>query len=227
VYAVAFSPKGDWYATASKDRTGRVVDATTGKALLTFSGMDQDVLAVAVRPDGSQVVTSGYETQLNWWDAKTAQRLRRAGGPGVATHEIAIDPKGTLAAAAGGDGTVRLYNPQAGDQVRAVQVGSPVVAVAIDSAAKRVASGGADGTVKVWDAAGARLLVTLWGGGDDWLVVTPEGYYAASDTLPQKGTWKAGAKPVPDAKLLAPLADAAQVAKAAQGQKVPEPAFSK
>ncbi|HEX4606688.1 MAG TPA: c-type cytochrome domain-containing protein, partial [Urbifossiella sp.] len=149
VYAVAFSPKGDWYATASKDRTGRMVDAATGKSQFTFSGMNDEVLAVAVRPDGSQVITSGLEPPLRFWDTKTAEKTRQAGGPGGGTHEIALDPAGKLAAAAGADGTVRLYNPAAGDQLKAVQTGSPVFAVAIDPAAKRIASGGADGLVKL------------------------------------------------------------------------------
>jgi WD40 repeat protein len=226
VYAVAFSPKGDWYATASKDRTGRLVDAATGKGRLTFSGMDQEVLAVAVKPDGSQVVTSGYETQLSWWDPKTAERVKRTAGPGVAVHEIAFDPKGTLAAVAGGDATVRWYAPQTGVLVKAVPAGAPVFAVAVDTPAKRIASGGADGVVKVWDVADARLLVTLWGG-DDWLAVTPEGYFAGSELVAAKGAWKAGGKPVSDMKLLAALSDPAQVAKAAQGQKVAEPALGR
>ena len=225
VYAVAFSPKGDWYATASKDRTGRLVDAATGQSRLTFSGTDQEVLAVAVRPDGSQVVTSGYDGQLNWWDPKTAERGKRTAGAGVAVHEIAFDPKGTLAVVAGGDGTVRWYKP-AGDLVKSAAAGSPVFAVAIDASAKRVASGGADGVVKVWDAADGRLLVTLWGG-DDWLAVTPEGYFAGSELVAARGAWKAGGKPVLDAKSLAALADPAQVAKAAQGQKVGEPVLGK
>jgi hypothetical protein len=226
VYAVAFSPKGDWYATASKDRTGRLVDAATGQGRLTFSGTDQEVLAVAVKPDGSQVVTAGYETQLSWWDPKTAERVKRTAGPGVAVHEIAFDPKGTLAAVAGGDATVRWYRPQTGELVKAASAGAPVFAVAVDASAKRVASGGADGVVKVWDVADARLLVTLWGG-DDWLAVTPEGYFAGSELVAAKGAWKAGGKPVSDPKLLAALADPAQVAKAARGQKVAEPALGK
>lgn len=228
VYGVAFSPDGAWYATASKDRTGRVVDAATGKSKVTFSGMDQEVLTVAVRPGDIQVVTSGFETQLSWWNPQTAERVRRVGGPGVATHEVAFDPKGTVAVAAGGDGSLRLYNPKAGDQTKALQAGSPVFAVAIDPNGKRVAAGGADGTVKVWDTADARLLVTLWSGpADDWLAVAPEGYVAGSDAILGKATWKAGGKPVADAKLLTPVRDPTAVAKAMQGQKVTEPAFGK
>src|SRR5262245_4409000 len=194
VYAVAFSPKGDWYVTASKDRTGRLVDAATGNSRLTFSGTDQEVLAVAVKPDGSQVVTSGYDSQLSWWDPKTAERVKRTAGAGVAVHEIAFDPKGTLAAVAGGDATVRWYKPS-GDLIKTASAGAAVFAVAVDSSAKRIAGGGADGAVKVWDAADARLLVTLWGG-DDWLAVTPEGYFAGSELVAAKGAWKAGGKPV-------------------------------
>jgi WD40 repeat protein len=231
VYAVAFSPKGDWYATVSKDRTGRIIDAATGKGLVTLSGMNDEVLTVAVRPDGA-VVTSGFESQLSWWDAKTAERTRRAGGPGGGTREVALDPKGALAAAGGGDGSVRLYNPQAGDQTKAVQTGAPVFAVALDPAAKRLASGGADGTVKLWDVADARLLATLWSGpgsGDlgEWVAVAPDGYYAASAGVTAAAAWKAGGKPVPDAKLLAPLNDAAKVGRTARGEKVPEPVFGK
>jgi WD40 repeat protein len=225
VYAVAFGPDGSWYATASKDRTGRLVDAATGKGRLTFSGMNDEVLAVAVCPDG-QVATRGFETQVSWWDPKTAERLRRTGGPGVATYELAFDAKGTVLAVAGGDGTVRFFEPKAGTALRAAQAGGAAFAVALDSDGKRAASGAADGTVKLWDVADARLLVTLWSGADDnWLSLAPEGYVAGAEATLAKAAWKAGGKPVADAKLLDPLKDAAQVGKAARGQKPAEPVW--
>ena len=226
VYAVAFAPDGSWYVTASKDRTGRVVDTATGKGLFTLSGSDQEVLAVAVLPTGAQVLAAGLDPVVSWYDPKTGERAKRAGGPGTATHEIAVDPKGALVVAAGGDGSVRTLDPKTAAQLKAIQHGSVVFAVAVDSGAKRIASGGADGTVKVWDAVDARLLLTLWSGPDEgWLAVTPEGYFAGSGPLLAKGTWKATGKPVTDAKLLAPLADAVQVGKAAQGQKLAEPVW--
>jgi WD40 repeat protein len=182
------------------------------------------VLAVGVSPDGAQVVTSGFETQLHWWDAKTAERLRRTGGPGVAVHELAFDARGTVLAVAGGDGTVRFYDPKTGNQLRAAQVGSPVFALALDPAGKRLASGTADGLVKLWDVADARLLVTLWSGGPDhWLSLTPQGYYTTDEGLATQAVWTAGSKPVPDAKLLAPLADARKVGQALAGQKLTDP----
>ncbi len=226
VYAVTFGPDGSWYVTASKDRTGRVIDTATGKGLFTLSGSDQEVLAVAVHPATGQVLAAGLDPLVSWYDPKTGERSRRAGGPGTATHEIALDPKGTLVAVAGGDGTIRTLDPKTAAQQKAMQGGSVVFAVAVDSGAKRIASGGADGTVKVWDTADARLLVTIWSGANDnWLSLTPEGYFAGSEALLAKGAWKATGKLVTDAKLLAPLADAVQVGKAAQGQKLAEPVW--
>lgn len=223
VYAVAFGPDGTWYATASKDRTGRIIDTATGKGLFTMSGSDQEVLAVAVHPTG-QVLAAGLDAQISWYDPKTGERARRGGGAGTATNEIAIDPKGALVVAGGGDGTVRTADPKTAAQVKSMQHGSVVFAVAVDSNAKRIASGGADGLVKVWDANDARLLVTLWSGADDgWLSLAPEGYFAGADMLLAKGAWKATGKPIADLKLLAPLQDAVQVGKAAQGQKLADP----
>ena len=227
MYGVAFSPKGDWYATASKDRTGRIVDVATGKSLGTFSGMEQEVLAVAVRPETGQVVTSGFETAVSWWDPKTAERTRKTGGPGVATHEIAFDAKGAVMVVAGGDGTLHAYDAASGKLTKAPRPGSPVFALAVDPAGKRMASGSADGLVKLWDVADARLLATFWSGSnDDWFAFA-EGYYSASERVQKIAVWQAAGKPVADAKWLVPLNLPTNVAKAAIGEKLPEPAFPK
>jgi len=225
VYSVAFGPDGSWFVTVGKDRTGRIIDTATGQGRFTLGGSDQEVLAVAVHPDG-RVVTSGTDPGLNWWDPKTAERTRRTAGPAQASNELAFDARGTVLAVGGADGTVRFYEPKTGTAQKAVTVGNPVFAVALDPSGKRAASGGADGLVRLWDVADARLLATLWSGaGDDWLSLTPEGYTAGAETTLAKAVWKAGGKPVTDAKLLAPFRDAAQVGKAASGGKVPEPVW--
>ncbi len=226
VYGVAFAPNGEWYATASKDRTGRIVQTATGQGKLTFSGMNDEVLAVAVHPNGSFVLTSGYETQLSWWDPQTAERKNRTPGPGVAVHEIAFDAKGTLGAIAGGDGTVRLFNGTNGGLLRSANAAPAVFAVALDPTGKRLASGGSDGWIKIWDTAELRLLATLWSGPQQqWLALTPEGYWAAAEPVLAQAVWKAAGQPVADRALLQPLLEPARVAAACRGEKVPPPAW--
>ncbi|MBA4064029.1 MAG: hypothetical protein C0501_10015 [Isosphaera sp.] len=226
VYAVAFGPGGEWYATASKDRTGRVVDAATGKGRFTLSGMNDEVLTVAVQPGTGQVVTSGYETALSWWDPKTAERVRRTAGPGQATHEVAFDGKGAVLVAAGGDGNLSMFETKGGTNLRIGAAGGKVFAAAIDADGRRAAGGGSDGTVRVWAVPGGQHLVTLWAGADDnWLALTPEGYFAGGGPALGKAAWKAGGKPVADAALLVPLRDAGQVGKAARGEKLADPVW--
>src|SRR5205814_4594278 len=88
VYAVAWDPKGEWIASASKDRTVKVVDAKTGTTRLTLSGMEQDVLAVAASADGTKIISSGYDSRLYWWDATTGERTQRQSGHDIAVQEI-------------------------------------------------------------------------------------------------------------------------------------------
>jgi WD40 repeat protein len=167
-------------------------------------------------------VTSGYETAVNWWDAKTAERVRRTGGPGVSVNELAFDAKGTVLAVAGGDGSVRFYDAKSGGAQKLVQPGGNVFAVELDADGKRVATGNAAGMTQLWDVADARLLVTLWCESDDsWLSLTPEGYFATPSGV--KAEWKTDGKPVADAKVLESLNDAAIVGKAARGQKIDAP----
>ncbi|HET6576266.1 MAG TPA: hypothetical protein VFG68_21875, partial [Fimbriiglobus sp.] len=128
-----------------------------------------------------------------------------------------------LAASAGADKTVRLWNAQSGAQVRSLAAGSPAFAVALDPAGKRVAAGCADGLVRVWEA-GGRHLLTLWSGSDGrWLALTPEGYYAASDGLVAAKDWRAGGSAAGPA--IEALNAPKLVAKAARGEKLPEPRF--
>ena len=54
----AFSPDGTRVVTASGDKTARVWNAATGKAIAVVSGHDSPVNSAAFSPDGARVVTA-------------------------------------------------------------------------------------------------------------------------------------------------------------------------
>jgi WD40 repeat protein len=208
------------------------VDAATGQSRFTLSGMDQDVLAVAAAPDGAQIVSSGYESQLYWWNTKTGERARRVAGHDIAVHELCFSRDGKLLASAGGDKTLRVWNAATGQALRTLSVGSLVYAAALRPDGQQVAGGSFDGLVRVYEPATGRPLLTLAsvpgeGEGVEWLALTPEGYVAGSDGWAAQGRWRVAGQELAADALWPVLRQPEAVAKLAAGTKVPEPAFPK
>jgi WD40 repeat protein len=134
--------------------------------------------------------------------------------------DVAWSADGKLLAAAVADGTVRLYD--ANGNLRATFQGHSdwVNAVAFHPDGMRLASASSDGTVRLWHADGRSLaiFVQLTAGKDDWLIVTPQGYYNASASQGQVRV--EGQKPMP-ADWLATLRNPDAVRRILAGEKVP------
>lgn len=228
VYAAAFSTDGQAVFSASKDRSAKRIDAKTGKATLTFSGNNDEMLCVAAHPKADRVVGSGLEAAIAWWNPQTAERVRLQRGHAGPVHELAFSPDGKLLASASADGTVRLWNGENGGQVRSLNVGSAVYAVAFTPDGQRLVSGSFDGFVRLWSARDGRQLATLlaWPVRDaapNFLVWAPEGYAHAAE--PHVATWRVGNQFV-DADVLWPLMNQTQtLVRALRGETISPIAF--
>ena len=73
--SAAFSPDGARVVTASDDKTARVWDAATGKAIAVLSGHDDQVWSAAFSPDGARVVTASDDKTARVWDAATGKAI--------------------------------------------------------------------------------------------------------------------------------------------------------
>ncbi|MFV1968831.1 MAG: protein kinase [Pirellulaceae bacterium] len=161
---VAWSPDGQKLAAASWGGTVEVRDASTGKELCTLRGDRGDVHAVAWSPDG--------------------QRLAAASGSFGQPGTVRIWPDGQRLATASRDGTVKLWNPATGQQVRSLygdtapleyerngakvrgQGGTQwkyILSVAWSANGRFLAAGSRNGTVRIWDTGTGQEICTLRG----------------------------------------------------------------
>jgi WD40 repeat protein len=78
VSSVAFSPDGQYLATASEDRTARLWDLE-GNPIAEFKGHQDSVSSVAFSPDGQYLATASYDETARLWDLEELPDLLARG----------------------------------------------------------------------------------------------------------------------------------------------------
>ena len=133
-------------------------------------------------PDGKYVL-SGEGTILRLRDAASGGVVRAFADQGSGRFDaVAFSADGKYALSGSTDGNVRLWDVQTGAKLKQFAGHSDeVTAVAFSPDGRRVLSGG-DASTRLWDAATGEEIATLMEfNKTEWLVVTPEGYYNASE----------------------------------------------
>jgi WD40 repeat protein len=183
VELLAFSPNGTWlFCKEGYEEPLRLWNTETRQVAHTFAARPTNfVESAAFFPQGGQVALGHTDGALTLWEAASA-RVIRTFWHAKPVNAVTFSSDGSKLLSGSDDGTVKLWDIAAGKLLRAFEGhAASVRSVAFAPGEKRVISGSNDTTARIWDAAtGEQLVLLLTANGDEWLAITPEGFFDAS-----------------------------------------------
>lgn len=109
VFAVAWSPNGQYIASGSYDNTVQVWDSAKGGIKYRYIGHTKPVEVLAWSPDGTRIASGGDDTTVQVWDALTGANVRTFKLHSNSVWGLAWSPDGKYIASGSFDSTVKVW----------------------------------------------------------------------------------------------------------------------
>jgi WD40 repeat protein len=173
ILALAYSPNGQLFVTATEDGTAQLWDTATGKPLGRPLKHRDKIPAVAFSPDGTTVLTGSWDGTACLWDVATGKVIPLLHS--IPVWAVAFSPDGTKVLTGGAEllsppgasrdrppgGEARLWEAATGRLVHTLPHDEQVYAAAFSPDGTTVLTGSADRKARIWEAATGRLLHRL------------------------------------------------------------------
>ena len=133
---------------------------------LTLSGHIDSVNAVAVTPDGKQVISGSSDNTVKVWDLNTGAEVLTFTGHSSSVNAVPVTPDGKRVISGASDNTVRVWDLNTGKEILIFNGhSSPVNAVAVTPNGKKVVSASIakHNSIKVWNLKTGKKESTLEG----------------------------------------------------------------
>ncbi|MEH1863607.1 MAG: ribosome assembly protein 4, partial [Nostoc sp.] len=183
VSSVVFSPDGQRLASTSDDKTIKLWDVATSKAVQTLTGHSSAVSSVVFSPDGQRLASASHDNTIKLWDIATGKAVQTLTGHSSAVYSVVFSPDGQRLASASDDKTIKLWDVATGKAVQTLTGHSSAVnSVVFSPDGQRLASASNDKTIKLWDIATGKAVQTLTGHSSavNSVVFSPDGQRLAS-----------------------------------------------
>lgn len=162
VEAIAYSPDGEVFATASWDGIVRLWNRRSGAALQMLKGHSSGVLAIAFSQDGEMLASASWDYTVSLWSRKTGEELQKLRGHHGGVTDVAFAPDGETLATASWDYTLRIWDSRKGNVLQTLRGHKRgVIGVSFSLDGRSLVSAAKDWTVRIWDSKSGAALKTF------------------------------------------------------------------
>ncbi|TFJ88734.1 hypothetical protein NSK_000303 [Nannochloropsis salina CCMP1776] len=152
VTGLALQATGQYFATASKDKSWAFHDASSGQCLshVVDPAVADSFECLAFHPDGVLLGTGTNAAKVRMWDVKTQANVATFEDHKASVAAVSFSENGYYMASGSADGTVKLWDLRKLKCVQTLDAGEPVQTVSFDTSGQYLAL-----------AAGTRTQVLL------------------------------------------------------------------
>lgn len=164
INAVAWSPNGRYFASASNDGTVIGWDSISGNKLGVYRGHAGSVQAVSYSPSGNLVASGGSDRTIQVWEASTGNILLTYRGHTHEVNTIIWSPDEQSIASSALNEDIQVWDASRGNY-RYLYRGHiyPVKSMAWSADGQRIVSSGVGKAVQIWDATNGRHIFAYLG----------------------------------------------------------------
>ncbi len=176
---ISLSSDGRYLVAGCRDGALRLYNLATGKKVIHTGS--EIICSVAFSPNGRYVLLADTKPNLKLWEVSTGKERVFTEPPAI-SWSIAFSPDGKHALSGSTDNIVRLWDVSTGRILKTLSGHSNAVrSVGFSPNGKYVLSGSADNTARLWDISTGKEIIKFMSFIDNnWIVITPEGYYNSS-----------------------------------------------